>query len=338
MSKFQLFACTGVLLVATLASVPDELSGKPRLIKVHGDGSTDEVTQVKKGKGSGGKKTQEADLTNPDDGQVSGTDGTTGSGGTIQGDTSDTGDGGYFSTLNPTLTDPQIGWNYRQWRVNAASTDYADLDHSLMRSKNWNRLRFEVRKSDPPMSSNTAKRRSELSGSVYGDKTRLPMGESLWGAFSTKHQTWTDPVGMQSTYGIVFGQIHMGSKVGGSPALAFRRKHDGLFRITSRGEFDDGGSVRYETSLSYDQAHDFVYNVTLHPTKGRLRVWHNTRLIIDVSDISIGHSAGDSYWNVGLYAPKGVTDPVSVEVANHVYPSPSSLADRTTYLPAWPTD
>ncbi|MDZ4307950.1 heparin lyase I family protein [Allopontixanthobacter sp.] len=303
----------------------------PRMLKIDASGSTRDTTQRKNVKQepvlSDPISETSPDLTAPVD---SSTD-------TVSNaeplPTSD-----YIVTTSPTYTPAQIGWNGRQWRVNSVATKYADQQHSIQRSAEWKRLRFEVRKSDPASETKVDKRRSELSGSVYGDPTRLAQGVSLWGGFSTLQHAWADPQGMLSTYGIVFGQIHMGSKVGGSPALAFRRKDDGRFRITTRGEFDNAGSVRYEAPLSFDEVHDVVYNIVLHPTAGRLRVWVDNVMVVDVPKASIGHSAGDSYWNVGVYAPGGVTSPVSLELANHVYPGTASLLDRTTQRPSWPRD
>jgi hypothetical protein len=179
-------------------------------------------------------------------------------------------------------------------------------------------------------------RRSELSGSLYGDSTRLPNGTSLWGAFSTRHAAWDDVAGMKALTGGIYGQIHMGSTFGGSPALAFRRKSDGTFRITTRGEFDTDGTVRYQAPLSFGKVHDIVYNVVLDPVFGRVSVWIDGVLVVDVPRASIGHSNAESYWNVGVYFAGGVTSPVVAEYANHVYPQSGSLSARISHRPAWP--
>lgn len=314
-----------ILIGAAASSVA--ISGKPRMVRVLDDGSTYETTQ-NNGGGRGSPKASQPTEPAPPEGDPIGDV-------KVDPPTQDT---GYVTTLSPTYTPDELNWAGRPWRVNTSSTDFPDLPYSLMRSKNWNRLRFEVRADEPTTSSKAIKRRAELSGSVYGDKTRLPMGKSLWGAFSTIQHPWSDPEGMRKTYGMVFGQIHMGSKVGGSPALAFRRLHNGRFRITTRGEFDDGGSTRFEGDLSWGQAHDIVYNVTLDPKAARLRVWVDRQLIVNLRDVSIGHSIGDSYWNVGVYAPGGVTNPVIAELANHVYPAAFDLSARTTQSPPWPQD
>ncbi len=325
----QIFARSiTIVAAAALAFFPANTDGKPRVLKIEPDGSWQDITQFKWPK----RKKPSANDTSGNESETS-DQGSAGS-------SAQSGDGGsgYIATTSPTYTAKQIGWSGRQWRVNSAATKYPDLDHSIQRSATWQKLRFEVRKSDPQMESKPAKRRAELSGSVYGDPTRLPNGQSLWGAFSTVHHPWADPEGMLSTYGIVFGQIHMGSKVGGSPAVAFRRRQNGTFRITTRGELDNKGSVRFEGPLKYGQVHDFVYNLVLHPTRGRLRVWLNGEMIVNVRDQSIGHSAADHYWNVGVYAPGGVTSPVSLELGNHVYPSRESLFDWTTSSPTWPSE
>ena len=318
---------SAALICGSLTIFPADVSAQ-RMIKVSPDGSTRDVTQGGETRGRGRRSRD-----NSEDG--SGVNDGSGSG---SGDTESVPHLTYYPTIDPTYTAAQINWAGRPWRVNSAATDHPDLPHSLQRSANWERLRFEVRESDPSMGSKPEKRRSELSGSIYGDDTRLPNGEVLWGAFSTLHHPWDDPEGMLSTYGAVFGQIHIGSEVGGSPALAFRRKKNGLFRITTRGELDDGGSVRYEQPLSWGVPHDIVYRVVLHPYNGSLRIWLDGVQIVNISEVSIGHSKADSYWNVGVYSPGGVTSPVIMELANHVYPGRTSLLTRTSQPPAWPND
>jgi hypothetical protein len=143
---------------------------------------------------------------------------------------------------------------------------------------------------------------------------------------------------MMSSWGGVYGQIHMGSKVGGSPALAFRRKHDGRFQITTRGQFDDEGTLQYEGPLAFGKTHDIVYRLVLHPTDGSLQVWINGKKLVDVAKASIGHAAGDSYWNIGLYFPKNVIPKAVAEYANHAYPSTKSLESRILNPPGWPSN
>lgn len=246
----------------------------------------------------------------------------------------------FLPTISPDLTPKELNFAGRKWRVNSGATFVTGMGHSVQRGQEWQKIRFEVRNTADDNSSADADniRRAELSGSIYGDPTRLPNGTSLWGAFSTKHHSWADPVGMRALKGGVYGQIHIGSKFGGSPAVAFRRKDDGAFRVTTRGEFDTGGSIRYEGPLSFDQVHDIVYNVVLHPTAGKLRVWVDGTKIVDISNVSIGSSYADSYWAFGAYFAGGVTSPVIAEYANMTYPGTTSLLTRTTSRPAWPSN
>lgn len=247
-------------------------------------------------------------------------------------------DNKYYPTVNPTLTPAEMSFAGRRWRTNMGASWIADMPHSLRISSTGSRVRFEVRNTanDRSINDTADKRRAELSGSLLGDSTRLPNGQSLWGAFSTIHAPWADPVGMSKLTGGVYGQIHMGS-FGGSPAVAFRRRQDGTFRITTRGEFNTAGTVRYQAPLTWGEPHDIVYNLVLHPTAGSLRVWVDGQQVVNVANVSIGSSKGGSYWAFGAYFAGGVTSPVVAEYANHVYPSTNSLSGRVTSRPAWPT-
>jgi len=112
------------------------------------------------------------------------------------------------------------------------------MDHCLKLA--GSRARFEVRPgpTDRRQDDRAGILRSELSGSLKGDRTRLPNGVPLWGAFSFIHHRWSDRAGMANTTGGVHGQVHIGQSFGGSPALAFRRDPKGNFLITTRGESD----------------------------------------------------------------------------------------------------
>ena len=325
----------GVVLFAVMAT-PFAASSAPRRLSISSDGSVTEVTRTKQSKSTSTSTTTTSTTTATTDSALSSTTTTTTTATPTATATSPTTDttSAYLTTLSPTYTPGELSWTGRKWRVNSAATRYTNMDHSLQRSSSWSKLRFEVRRDDPAMESNIEKRRAELSGSVYGDKTRLPNGVSLWGAFSTIHHSWADPEGMKNTWGGVYGQIHMGSP-GGNPALAFRRRQNGRFLITSRSEFEASSVSRYEADLSWDVPHDIVYNVVLHPTNGRLRVWIDGRMVVDYTG-GIGHSAADHYWNFGLYFSKNVTSPAIAEYANHVYPATTSLSTRVTSRPAWP--
>ena len=244
----------------------------------------------------------------------------------------------YKSTLRNGLTPSPIEWAGRMWRVNAGSTIHHGMDHSLRMSPKGGRIRFELRDFPENNSATDSSkvRRAELSGSVYGDRTRLPNGEALWGAFSFVHHGWSDSPGMRELQGGVYGQIHIGSTFGGSPALAFRRRADGRFLITTRGEYDTEGTTRYEGDLSFDELHDVVYEVSLHPTRGSLRVWIDGQQIVDARGLSLGHSNAESYWNLGTYFSGGISGTVVAEYANHVYPAPLELRDRINTRPCWP--
>lgn len=312
-SKIALGICG--FAAAILVAAPLTSSAAPRKISIKSDGTSTDVTS----------------------GTVTTTTDTTTSGTTTTTSTVDT---AYYPTLSPTYTPTQISWGNRNWRVNSGATYIGNMGHSVRLGKSGNRIRIEIRNttSDKTASDSSKVRRAELSGSLYGDSTRLPNGQSLWGAFSTKHASWADPVGMKALTGGVYGQIHIGSTFGGSPALAFRRKSDGRFRITTRGEFDTAGKIRYEGALSFDEPHDIVYNVVLHPLTGSLKVWIDGTQVVNVANVSIGHSNAESYWNFGTYFSGGITTPVVAEYANHVYPAGTSLSARVSNRPAWPTN
>jgi hypothetical protein len=253
-------------------------------------------------------------------------------------DRADPGFDDYGSTLVNGLTPSPIVWNGRKWRANMASTRVRGLDYCLRVTPN--KARFEIR--DNPLEGRHGASphglRSEISGSVYGDRTRLPNGVPLWGAMQFIHHHWDDPEGMKTLYGGVHGQIHIGSRFGGSPALAFRRNKRGEFDVTTRGEFDKAGSgtVRHRSPLPFDQVHNLVYRIVLHEADGALTVWLNARKIVDIANVSIGSHHAEAYWNLGCYYSGGVTCPVVAEYANHVYPGRTSLAGRIASPPAWP--
>jgi hypothetical protein len=243
----------------------------------------------------------------------------------------------FRSSLRDGFTPSPIVWADRSWRVNAGSNRHRGMDHSVRISPDGTRIRFELRDTlrDNAKSDSRRVRRAELSGSLYGNPTRLPNGESLWGAFSFNHHHWSDYAGMAELQGGVYGQIHIGSAFGGSPALAFRRTKQGRFRITTRGQYDREGSVRYGGDLSFNEAHDLVYRVTVHPRRGSLSVWIDGEQVVDESAISIGHENAESYWNLGIYFARGISNPIIADYANHVYPGPESLEERVARPLCW---
>lgn len=249
-------------------------------------------------------------------------------------------DASYQSTLRGGLTPTPLEWSGRSWRVNAGSITHRNMDHALRLSPGGNKIRFHLRDTpnDNSRSDSDGVRRAELSGSLFGDPERLPNGKPLWGAFTFIHHAWTDSDGMRELQGGVYGQIHVGSRFGGSPALAFRRRPDGSLRITTRGQNDPEGTVRYEGDVSFGEVHDAVFEVTLDPVDGSLRVWIDGQAVVDANHISIGHDNAESYWNIGLYFSGGITGPVIADYANHVYPASSSLADRIASAPCWPAN
>ncbi|MDZ4306605.1 hypothetical protein [Allopontixanthobacter sp.] len=201
-------------------------------------------------------------------------------------------------------------WADRKWRVNTKRQP-----HSLQVTAD--RARFEIRPED---FLDGSKPRSELSGSIYGDDTRLPNGVLLRGGFTLNAHAWGSD--MSKTWGGVYGQIHIGSKVGGSPALSFRRDQDGDFKVATRGEKDLGGTTQWKGPLPFDEEHDIVYCVKLHPTEAELRVWIDREPVLDLTGVSIGHSIADAYWALGLYFSGGITGPIVAEYSEHTYPSP----------------
>ena len=243
----------------------------------------------------------------------------------------------YNSTLVHGYTPSPIEFAGRPWRVNAGSTWNRDLDYPVRISASGKSIRFEIRDSEASRSRNDrpGKRRAELSTSLYGDDARLPNGTMLWGAFSFNHLPWADPAGMRELWGGVYGQIHMGSGFGGSPAFAVRRKADGRLWITTRGELDSEGTDRYLAPLSFGERHDLVYAITLHPVNGNARVWIDGRQVVNVSNVSIGSRYARAYWAFGLYFAGGVTSPVVAEYSNMIAPGMTPLTQRIATPPEW---
>lgn len=244
---------------------------------------------------------------------------------------------GYNTTLVNGYTPASLKWAARPWRVNSGATWTSNLDYAVRMNSTASKIRVELRNTefDKTKSDSTGVRRAEFSGSLYGDATRLPNKVSLWGAMSFSHQAWSDPVGMATKYGGVYGQIHIGSTFGGSPAVGFRRSKTGKFRITTRGELSTASTIRYEAPLSFDQVHDLVYNVVLDPVSGSLKVWLDGVKVVDVANASIGSHYAESYFNAGAYFSGGITSPVVAEYGNMAYPAQTSLLGRVTSRPAW---
>lgn len=300
----------GLAGLATFALLSTSLAvnAGPRRIKVSGDGSSVDITAT----------------------SASTTTTTTVTDSTAKGD--------YASILVNGYSPKSLTWAGRSWRVNSGATWNVNLIRSIMMSTSGKRTRFELQnyETDKTSSDSTGVRRAELSGSLYGDGTRLPNSVSLWGAMSFSHGSWADPVGMATKTGGVYGQIHIGSTFGGSPAVGFRRAKDGKFRITTRGELSTSSTIRYQAPLSFDTVHDLVYNVVLDPVNGSLKVWLDGALVVDVAKVSIGTHYAESYFNHGTYFSGGITTPVVSEYANMVYPSQTSLLARVTSRPVWP--
>jgi hypothetical protein len=238
----------------------------------------------------------------------------------------------YRSSLVEGHTPHRLDWDGQRWSADMGSTWNEGMDHCFRftERKAW----FEIRptlldraEGDPP-----DKRRSEL----HCTRTRLPNGVPLWGAMSFNHHRWSDPAGMAAQdRGGVHGQIHMG-KFGGSPAVAFRRTRDGQFLITTRGEHDPQNNRRWTGPVAFDQVHDLVYRVRLHPTEGELDVWLNGRRVVSLTRASIGSHLGGCYWCIGCYYSAGVTCPIVAEYASHEFPSARDLSARIAARPEWP--
>ena len=238
----------------------------------------------------------------------------------------------YHSTLVNGLTPGRIIWDGRKWRCAMGSTWNRGMDHCLRLTPK--RARFEIRDSpqDRGPADNPAKRRSEIR---FPNSPRLPNGVPLWGATSFLHHQRADPEGMAKRWGGVHGQLHIGSTFGGSPAVAFRRTRRGEFAITTRGENDEEGTLRYHGPLSFDQVHYLVYRVVLHPKNGALTVWLNGQMVLDVRGASIGSSHAECYWSFGCYYSGGITCPIIAEFGDLIYPGPTSLSDRIRFRPNW---
>ena len=238
----------------------------------------------------------------------------------------------YQSTLVDGFTPGHVYWAGRKWRCAMGSTWNPDMDYAFRLSSE--RARFEIR--EAPLNRGVRdkinKRRSEIR---HPNSPRLPNGVPLWGAMSFAHHQWDDPAGMAANRGGVHGQLHMGSAFGGSPALAFRRTRKGAFAITTRGERDPDGTLRYEGPLSFDAVHNLVYRMVLGPNSGTLQVWLNGDSIVQVKDISIGSEAAQCYWGIGCYYTGTITCPIIAEYGDHVYPSPTDLQNRIGFRPMW---
>lgn len=339
MRRTKFLRMSALAAAAMLVAIPQGSIAAPRMIKINKDGTFRDTSQPKWQKiGSPTPAPTPAPTQSTDSGSGDGTAQPTApapGGGDDPAPVQE-----YISTLVNGKTPSPYFWGGRDWRVNAGSFWTNNMDHSVMVSPAGKKVRLEIRNTsnDRSINDRSTKRRAELSGSIYGDPTRLRNGVSLWGAFSTKHLGWADPAGMDELAGGVYGQIHMGNTFGGSPAVAFRRRSDGTFRITTRGEFDTEGTTRYQAPLSFDQVHDVVYNLVLDPVKGSLKVWIDGSQVVNVSDVSIGSRHADSYWAMGVYFSRGITSPVVAEYANHVYPSVTSIAGRVQAPPPWPAD
>ncbi|MDP9423674.1 MAG: polysaccharide lyase [Pseudomonadota bacterium] len=239
---------------------------------------------------------------------------------------------GYRTSLVNGYTPKRIDWDGYRWSADMGSTWNADMDHCFRPGEDM--ARFEIRPTPLDRAANDGpdKRRSEL----HCTRNRLPNGVPLWGAMSFNHHRWSDPAGMaQGGWGGVHGQIHMG-KFGGSPALAFRRTRDGRFLVTTRGQYDDGNNRRWMAPVSFNERHDLVYRVLLHPSQGELDLWLDGRHVVNVAGASIGSERGGSYWCIGCYYSGGISCPIVAEYANHAFPSPTNLSARISERPAWP--
>lgn len=238
----------------------------------------------------------------------------------------------YRSTLVNGLTPGHIDWNGRRWRCAMGSTWNPNMDHSLRLTPN--RARFEIREGhlNRGPADDANKRRSEIR---FPKSPRLPNDIPLWGAMSFVHHQWDDPAGMAANRGGVHGQLHIGSKFGGSPAVAFRRTRRGAFAITTRGERDPDGTRRYERPLAFDELHSLVYRVVLSPKDGALQVWLNGDAVLDARGVSIGSLDAQCYWSFGCYYSGGVTCPIIAEYGDLIYPGLTDLRGRIGIKPDW---
>lgn len=237
---------------------------------------------------------------------------------------------GYRTSLVDGRTPKRIDWAGYRWSADMGSTWNAGMDHCFQHRQGT--ARFEIRPTPRDRAEHDAskKRRSEL----HCTRNRLPNGVALWGAISFNHHGWSDPAGMARGWGGVHGQIHMG-KFGGSPAVAFRRMRDGRFLVTTSGESDTENRKRWMARVSFNEAHDLVYRVLLHPTQGELDVWLDGKHVVSVAGASIGSHLGGSYWCIGCYYSGGISCPVIAEYGNHAFPSSRDLSARIKAPPGW---
>lgn len=238
----------------------------------------------------------------------------------------------YKSTLVNGITPGHVAWDGRKWRCAMGSTWNRGMDHSLRLAPG--RARFEIREGqlNRGPADDAGKRRSEIR---FPKAPRLPNAVPLWGAMSFVHHQWDDPAGMAANWGGVHGQLHIGSEFGGSPAVAFRRTRRGAFAITTRGERDSDGSLRYERPLPFDALHSLVYRVVLGPKDGALDVWLNGEAVVNVRGVSIGSSDAECYWSLGCYYSGGVSCPIIAEYGDHFYPGLADLNRRIRFKPDW---
>lgn len=236
----------------------------------------------------------------------------------------------YSSTLVGGFTPSQLGWGGRTWKADMGSTWTANLDYSCRVTAT--KIRFELHSTtfDRAVNDPVDKRRTELH-----DKTSLPNGVAMWGAFSVNNHAWADPAGMTATTGGAMCQMHMPS--GGSPAFAFRRDKNGNFLVTTNGANDPiNNNKRYVGPLSFGAVHDIVYRCVIHPVNGELDVWVDGRQVLTLRGASIGQTNPGCYWCLGLYFAGGTTCPIVAEYSNHVAPTTNYLLARISSPPSWP--
>jgi hypothetical protein len=251
----------------------------------------------------------------------------------LEGESEAQGYSDYHSTLIDGRTPGHIVWNGRKWRCAMGSVWNSGMDHCLRIIPE--RARFEIRNTsnDRGPGDDPSKRRSEIR---FPKSPRLPNGIPLWSAMSFKHHRWSDPEGMSRlSGGGVHGQLHIGSKFGGSPAVAFRRMRNGDFAITTRGEKEPKNKVRFRRPLPFDRVHHLVSRVILHPIEGSLAVWVDGEQVLDLAGVSIGAATAECYWSIGCYFAGGISCPVIAEIGDHHYPGTDDLRHLIRFRPRW---
>ena len=237
-------------------------------------------------------------------------------------------------------TSVALDWDGVGWQVNGGPTWVDNMDHSIKWSGKKQRIRFQLNntENDKSSSDGAGVRRCE-----FDPNTTITNAAERWMAFSVVPEAYTDPAGMNAlgtAVTAVLTQIHFGT-LGGSPAFAIRRKHNGDLSVTTRGQGEPSSVERFSGALaSYPMGYveDWVVKFTLHATAGAVQVWRNGVELVNLTGFPLSEGDGTAYAKMGVYCSGGIAGQVAAQFANRVQPQAGSLASRVTSAPAWPQD